>query len=240
MIINLSMKSHRFPKIGLFLALVSCLLPATLYGGDKKHTAPPAKPADQYTAFDSHPNEHVTVAADPCDDSKDCSFFRLPYIRHSFIPVLVVFTNDSDTPLSLDDARIQFISSNNDVIPAATLDDINRRLFSTKAAAGSKVPLPAPIPAITVHHSGIDKQITEDDKDFGFSGTTVNPHSTLAGYLFYDVRNLDDPALKGATLYVKMVHTLDGKKQLFAFSVPFDKWLAAKSSATPPPPHASQ
>jgi len=32
--------------------------------------------------------------------------------------------------------------------------------------------------------------------DFGFQATTVEPHSTLAGYLFYDIRDLDDPVLK--------------------------------------------
>ena len=43
----------------------------------------------------------------------------------------------------------------------------------------------------------------------------------------------DDPALKGAELYVKMVHTADGKKQLFSFTIPFDKWLAAQQVAAP-------
>ncbi len=59
----------------------------------------------------------------------------------------------------------------------------------------------------------------------------VNAHSTLAGYLFYDIKDLDDPALAHAELYVKMVHTLDGKQELFAFSIPFDKWLAANPDA---------
>jgi hypothetical protein len=88
-----------------------------------------------------------------------------------------------------------------------------------------------PLPPITMHDKPVDKQITKDDSDFGFNGTTVNPHSTLAGYLFYDVRQLPDQPLKGAELYVKMVHTLDGKKQLFDFNIPFDKWLAAQPGA---------
>ena len=46
-----------------------------------------------------------------------------------------------------------------------------------------------------------------------------------------DIRDLDDPALRGAELYVKQVHTLDGKQQLFAFSIPFDNWLKANPSA---------
>jgi hypothetical protein len=226
------MKSHLFPKIPLLLITTTCLFAASLHA-EKKKKAPPAKPAAQYAAFDDHPNEKVTVAADPCDDPKDCDFFRLPYLQHGFIPIRVIFTNDGDTALSLDDARIQFISANNDVIPAATLDDIQRRLFTMKSVRGTKIPMPAPIPSITIHHPPVDKKITEDDNDFGFQGTVVNAHSTLAGYLFYDIRPLDDPPLKGAELYVKMVHTLDAKKQLFSFTVPFNKWLAAQPGAKP-------
>jgi hypothetical protein len=234
MIINLAMKSHPFSGNSFLLVTTVFLLTAYAHAADKK--APPAKSANQYTVFDAHPKEQVTVAADPCDDPKDCDFFRLPYIEHGFIPIRVVFTNDSDAALSLDDARIQFISVNNDVIPAATLDDIQRRLFSTKSAVGKKIPLPMPLPPITLHGKPMDKRVTQDDADFGFNSTIVNPHSTLAGYLFYDVRELDDPALKGASLYVKMVHTLDGKKQLFSFTIPFDKWLAAQPAAKPATP----
>ncbi|HEX7158285.1 MAG TPA: hypothetical protein VF214_04700 [Edaphobacter sp.] len=222
------MNSHRpftiISKTFLCAAIFGAFT-ASAFANEKK--APPPKPASQYAAFETHPQEKVTIAADPCTDSHDCSFFRLPYIQHGFIPVRVIITNDGDAPLSLDDARIQFIPVNHDVIPAATLEDINRRLFNMSQARGTKVPI-YPFP---IHHAPVDKKITDDDKDFGFQGTTVNPHSTLAGYLFYDVKDLDDPVLKGASLYLKMIHTLDGKKELFSFTIPFDKWLAANSSS---------
>ncbi len=78
------MKSYRLLKIRYALVTLSFLLVASAYAADKK--APPAKPANQYAAFDTHPNEHVTIAADPCDDSKDCSFFRLAYISTASSP----------------------------------------------------------------------------------------------------------------------------------------------------------
>lgn len=221
------MKSHLAHITYPFLAMLLCV-PSAL-AADKK--APPPKPAAEYTAFDVHPQEHVTIAAQPCIETAQCNFFRLPYIQHGFLPVRVIITNDGDTALSLDDVRIQFISANNDKLPAANDDDLQRRLFSTKSVAGKKIPLPAPLPPITLHGKPVDKQITKDDNDFGFQGTVVNAHSTLAGYLFYDVRGLDDPVLKGAELYVKMIKTLDGKTELFAFSIPFDKWLAANPPA---------
>ena len=185
-----------------------------------------AMAAGQYITFDTHDKEHVTVAADPCDDPKRCDFFRLPYIQHGFLPVRVVVTNDGDKALSLDDVRIQFISENKDVIPAATLEDINRRLFSQRSAQGTKIPgMPYPV---MIHHTPIDKKVTQDDNDFGFPGTVVNAHASLSGYLFYDVRDLDDPAMRGAEIYVKEIKPLAGGQQLFAFTIPLDKWLAAQ------------
>ena len=216
------------PAIAIVLTIVSVVSTGYSVAAEKK--APPAKPAAQYDAFDAHEKEQVTIAADPCDDPADCKFFRLPYVQHGLLPVRVIITNDSDRALSLDDARLQFISVNNDVIPAATPEDINRRLFNIKNTKSSSIPMPAPIPAIPIHHAPVDKKITQDDTDFGFQGTVVNAHSTLAGYLFYDIKPLADPALRGAQFYVKMIHSQDMKKELFAFSIPFDKWLAAQDA----------
>ena len=220
----------RLPTLHFLLAIA--LLPGPhVLAADKK--APPARSAAQYVAFDAHPAEHVTIAADPCNDPKQCDFFRLPYIQHGFLPIRVIITNDGDKALSLDDVRIQFISANQDVLPAADLEDINRRLFSRRSAQGSRIPgLPVPI---TIHHAPVDKKVTADDTDFGFPGTVVSPHATLAGYLFYDIRELDDPAMKDAEIYVKMIHTLDAKAQLFAFTIPLDKWLAAQPKPPTPP-----
>lgn len=212
-----------------YATAATCILAAFAHASEKK--APPPKPAAQYAAFDTHEKEHVTIAAEPCNDPKLCDFFRLPYIQHGFIPIRVIVTNDGDAALSLEDARMQFISADNDRIPAADLDELNRRLFTFKSAQGTKIPL---IP-LTIHHAPIDKKITQDDNDFGFNGTTVQPHSTLAGYLFYDVKSLDDPPLKNAELYIKMVHTLDGKQQLFAFTIPLNKWLEANQHPTRKP-----
>jgi hypothetical protein len=222
------MKSHTFHTLrtSFLLILFAGVFTVSLLAADKK--APPARPAREYPAFDFHPDDRVAIAIDPCTDPKACDFFRLPYIRHSLIPVRVIITNDSDSPLDLNEVRMQFISANKDKLPAANLDDINRRLFSAEQASGKKVPIiPIPLPHRNIP---IDKKITQDDDDFGFRTTTVTPHSTIAGYLFYDIKDLDDPPLKDAEIYVKMIHTAGGK-ELFAFSIPFNKALAAQKSA---------
>lgn len=218
------------------LAFATLLLTLPALASDKPRPAPPFKPAPQYAAFDTHSNEHVTIAAEPCTDPADCKFFRLAYVQHGFLPVRVIITNDRDQPLTLDEVRIQLLPPEGERIVAATDDDINRRLFSTRSAMGTKVPL---IP-LTIHHEPVDKKITNDGDDFGFKSLTVAPHATAAGYVFYDVRTLDEPILKGAELYLKMIRTTTDKGsslELFSFTIPFNKWLAAqdKSSAKSAP-----
>ena len=56
--------------------------------------------------------------------------------------------------------------------------------------------------------------------------------------MFYDTKGIDDPVLKGAELYVKMIYYDDArgaKHELFAFSLPFNKWLDAQPKALPKP-----
>ncbi len=234
------MASPRQPRLASFvtclIATAAALASTLAQAADRK--APPAKPATEYTLFETHANEHVSVAAEPCDKPADCSFFRNPYVQHGFLPVRVIITNDGDQPLTLDDVRIQFISENKDILPAALPEDLNRRLYSKKAAAGRNIPLPFPGTKIHTPGEQVDKKITDDDRDFGFPSTVVAPHSTQAGYLFYDIKELDDPAMRHATLYLKEIRVQGQKKQLFDFNLPFDKWLAAQPKPVkkmPPP-----
>ena len=196
------MSTHFNPRAAQALAvlpIIAALLCLTARAAGHR-SAPSPKPAAQYPANDTHPGERVTIAADPCDDPKQCSFFRLPYIQHGLLPIRVILTNDGDRALQLDEARFQFITAANQTLPAATEDEINRRLFTLHSTQPMHIPL-IPIP---IKRTPIDKRIAQDDNDFGFQGTIVNAHSTLAGYLFYDIKGLDDPALRGAALYVKM------------------------------------
>jgi hypothetical protein len=203
-------------------AVLLFVLAAALPVLGESHKAPPIQPAKSYPAVETHEDEKLSIAIDPCVKKDDCPFFRLDYAGHAMLPVRVVFTNDGDQAVSLDDVRIQFISANKDIIPAALLEDLNRRLFTRKSAEPRHIP---GIP-IAFHKEPIDKKITEDDKDFGFKTTTVPAHGTIGGYLFYDIKDLDDPPLRGAEIYVKEAKTADGK-MLSSYDIPLDKWLKA-------------
>ncbi len=203
-----------------------CLLalPVAAFASDKPRPAPPIKPLDQYPMMETHEDEKVSVAIDPCDDLDTCPFFRLPYVSHGFVAVRVIIRNDRDDAISLDETRMQFLPAEGDKEAAATDEDLNRRLFSQKQAQGTRLPI---IP-ITIHHEPVDKKIINDDADFGFINTIVPPHSTRAGYVFYDTRGIDDPVLEHAQFLVKQMRYTDPKGQqheLFSFTLPFDKWL---------------
>jgi hypothetical protein len=72
------------------------------------------------------------------------------------------------------------------------------------------------------------REINADFDTFEFRALVVEPHSTRAGFLFYDVSGLDHP-LEGAKLRLRTLRDADGTA-LFDFEIPFDKYLKSKSS----------
>jgi hypothetical protein len=197
-------------------AAFALLLPLTAHAEKPRHPAPP-QPASTYASNDTH--QRVTIAAEPGDTKETRPDTRLDYFAHNLLPIRVIVTNDTDKPVTLDDARIHFITADNAVIPAATLDDLQRRMFTIKGATGKKIPLPLPLPPITVHQN-VDQKITDDDNDFGFQSTTVPPHATVAGYLYYDMQDVDQPFLKNATLELRKVRFQDNADYIDSFEIP--------------------
>jgi hypothetical protein len=68
------------------------------------------------------------------------------------------------------------------------------------------------------------KAIKDDYDALSYSAALVAPHSTASGFLWYDIRGLEKPVLKGSQMYIKMVRKSDGK-ELFNFNIAFDKYL---------------
>lgn len=202
---------------------MSTLLLVLLTAGAKCIAAdkapPPAPAANTYADADTHAEEHVSIAAEPFDLNKG-SFFHVNYAAWGIMPVRVIVTNDGDKPISLSQARIDFITKEGDKIPAAQIEDVER-IIDIPPNPGAKVPL-GPIP-IKVGGKGKnkDKQIKEDFDAYSYSSIAVEAHTTHAGFLFYDVTGVDHPLI-GAKLEVRDVQASDGK-ELFAFEMPFYK-----------------
>jgi hypothetical protein len=186
-----------------------------------EHAPPPAGAASSYPAFEVHADEHVTIAADPYNTKEKASCFRIDYLKYGFMPIRVIVTNDGDKPINLEQARIHFITASGDKIPAAETEDVERRISNPKNDSGPTVSVPG-LPHKT---RSKNPKIDADFQEFEYQALVVEPHTTRAGFLFYDVQDLGDNPLKGAKLYLRRLQASDGK-DLFYFEIPFDKYLA--------------
>jgi hypothetical protein len=191
-----------------------------------EHKTPPVQPATSFAAMEVHDKEKVAVAAEPYDTREKESLFRVDYLAHGVMPVRLIVTNNSDRPISLRDARILFQTASGERIQAAEPEDVER-LMTRKEREGNKIPMPGPIPSIKLKPKASNKEIEADFDQFEYQALVVEPHSTRAGFLFYDVSQLDNP-LKGAKLHLHKLRNAEGD-ELFFFEIPFDDYLKSKS-----------
>lgn len=205
------------------LSLLWLALPAVA----SDHTPPAVQPATSFAAVEVHDDEKVAIAVEPFDTHEKASIFRVDYLGHGVMPVRLIVTNNGTRPISLRDARILFLTAAGDKIQAAEPEDVER-LMTRKEREGKKIPLPGPLPSIKMKPKASNKEIEQDFNTFEYGALVVEPHTTRAGFLFYDVSQLDDP-LQGAKLHLRKLRDADGK-ELFYFEIPFDKYLKSKSS----------
>jgi hypothetical protein len=191
------------------------------------HTPPAVQPATDFAAVEVHADERLAIAAEPYDTHEKMELFRVDYFSHGVLPVRLIVTNNSDRPISLRDARILYVTSQGDRIQAADPEDVER-LMTRKEKQGGKIPLPGPLPSIKLKPKASDKAIEQDFDTFEFQALVVEPHTTRAGFLFYDIAGLAHP-LKGALLNLHKIKDADGR-ELFFFEIQFDKYLKSKSS----------
>jgi len=205
------------------LLLLWLALPAR--GSD--HTPPPVQPATTYAAVVVHEDEKVAIAAEPYDTREKEAIFRVDYLSHGVMPIRLIVTNNGNRPISLREARIFFLSAAGDKIQTAEPEDVER-LMTRREREGGKIPLPTPLPKIKLKPVASNGDIEKDFDTFEYHALTVEPHTTRAGFLFYDVSGLDHP-LEGARLHLRMLRDAGGN-ELFYFEIPFDKYLKSKSS----------
>ena len=187
------------------------------------HALPPVQPASSFAAVEVHEDEKVVIAVEPYDTLEKEAIFRGDYLSHGVMPVRVIITNYGDRPIRLLEARITFLTAAGDTIRVAGPADVER-LMTLKEREGGKTPPPniKPMPKPN------KREINADFDTFEFRALVVEPHSTRAGFLFYDVSGLDHP-LEGAKLRLRTLRDADGTA-LFDFEIPFDKYLKSKSS----------
>jgi len=212
---------NRVSRLRLTLASALLLLPALCLAG--RHFVMPApQAAKTYPAHDEHPDERVTVGLDPYDMADKASIFSVRYGDVGFLPIFVVVTNDGDQPVSLTEATAQLVTVDRSKIPAATEDDIYRRI--TRPPSG---PSSNPLPWPKKKGGGVAKDAQDEILNSRFAAHAVEPHSTQSGFMFFDVSGISTP-LAGAHFYFNRV--LDAKgHELMYFDVALEKYLSAPS-----------
>ncbi len=208
-------------------AIPLLLLGLALPAGGSSHTSPPVQPATTFAAVEVHEDEKVAIAAEPYDTREKGEIFRVDFIGHGVMPIRLIVTNNGDRPINLREARILFITAAGDRIQTAEPQDVER-LMTRQEREGIKFPLPSPLPSIKLKSTAGIREIEQDFDTFEYSALTVEPHTTRAGFLFYDLSELEHP-LEGAKLHLRMLRDADGN-ELYYFEIPFDKYLKSKSS----------
>lgn len=207
---------NQFVKAARISLLV--ILLTTLLFSEKRFNPPPANHASTYPLHEAHNDEKVTVAAEPYNAQQTSSVFKQNYWEHGLFPVRLLISNDSDQTLMLQDLKVEYITARRDKLQPATNDDIYRKFVRPNRADQSHPGMHLPFP-VGKKKEAISKDTQEEYESAQFAPVPVTPHSTHAGYLFFDMQG--EPPEPGAHLYVSGIKA--GTKELFYFDIPMDK-----------------
>ncbi len=203
----------KFHKLSIAIAILA--LPLSFAAKD--FAMPKAQAASVYAAHDEHSNEHVSVGLEPYDTTEKASIFSVHYNEMGILPVFVVVTNDGDQPVALAGMKAEVVTSDRAKLSPMSPDEIYRRL-SHPHAHTTNYPLPFPTKKAS---GGVNQKTRDEIQNAQFDAKAVEPHSSQAGFLFFDVADVAD-AKSGSHLYLTGVK--DGKgDELMYFEVPLGK-----------------
>lgn len=214
-------------------ALLLCLSMFLSAAGEDEPLTPKAYHAKTYPACDAHEQEKLAIAADPYDLPDKAQVFVVNYRKEGFLPVHFILSNDGDGPVSLAEMKVQLITVKRVKLDPATPDDIYRRLARQKRRGDepSRNPLPIPLPRRKVP-ANVKPEAVEEVERLNFLAKAVEPHSTRAGFLFFDVEGIANP-LAGAHLVISGLRNEQGQ-ELFFFEIPMEKYLSYQPGTTKP------
>jgi hypothetical protein len=209
-------------KMSVTVCVIGIL--TVLAWASKDFTMPATHTAKGYPAHDEHSMERVTVALDPYDTPEKAKIFNEKYSEIGFLPVLMVITNDSDQAISLADVRPEYVTQDRTKMQPASEDDLARRISHPSAKTA---PSPLPFPTRKVK-GGMREEIREEIHNSRFAAMAVEPHTTQAGFLFFDISGISAP-VAGAHFYLTGVRDANDKELMY-FDVSLDDYLNPPSS----------
>lgn len=209
-------------RIRLILTVISAFLLAPAFcHAAKDFVMPTPQPAKTYAAHDEHPSEAVTVGLDPYDTEDKAKIFTIHYNDMGIVPIFVVITNDGDQPVVLAGMKAQLVTGDRTKLDPDNEDDIYRRIAHPHASATNRYPLPFPSKKVK---GAVDSKTIAEIQSAQFGAKAVEPHSTQAGFLFFDVSEIPNP-LVGAHLYLTGVRDAKGDELMY-FEVAVQKTTA--------------
>jgi hypothetical protein len=159
--------------------------------------------------------------------SDKASIFVINYRDLGVLPIFVIVTNETDQPISLAGMKGQLVTADRTKISPSDADDIYRRVSRPNRSTN---PYPLPIPRTKVKGS-VSKQALDEIQNAAFNARAVEPHTTQAGFMFFDVGGMSAP-LAGAHLYLTGVRDAKGNDLMY-FEIPMEKYLSAPEAAKP-------
>jgi hypothetical protein len=199
----------------LAIAAVGALLPV-LCLASKEFVMPTPQAAKTYPAHNEDSSHAITIGLDPYDNDAKAKIFSIHYNELDLLPIFVVITNDGNEPVQLSGMNAQLLTANHSKLDPASTDEIRRRV--TRPVSRRSYPLPFPTKTIK---GGLSQKQLEEIERAQFGAHAVEPHSTRAGFLFFDVSGISDP-LAGARFYLTGVHDSKGADIMY-FEIPVDR-----------------
>jgi hypothetical protein len=202
------------------LLLLGIMVSVTVVFAAKEFVMPKAEPASTYPAHENHPTEHVAIGVEAYTGEKQ-SIFKEKFEEHGILPLFIVFTNDADQPVELNNIKVQLVTVDRHAkIEPATDEDLYRRLSRVERPMdGTQTRIPLPIPRGP--KVGVNKNVREEIEAAQFRAKAVEAHSSQSGFLFFDVSDIHSP-LVGGKLYVTGPKDGSGQELMY-FEVPLDK-----------------
>jgi hypothetical protein len=217
-----------FPRRRIAAAL--CLVALFAFAKEKEPQPPPkAFHAKSYPAVDNHSDEQVAIAADPYDMPDKAAFMLVPYKDNDILPVRVVISNDSDRPLNLSRMEVQMDTVHPRAkIQPSDVDSLQRRLARQEGRPDQAKINPFPLPGHKTKPM-VKKEWLDEIESLRFKWLVVEPHSSVSGFYFFDVRDIEHP-LAGGHIYLTGIRD-DTNHELLFFDVPLEKYLSYRPAA---------
>lgn len=188
----------------------------------KDFVMPESHPARSYPAHDEHSEEKVTVAVDPYDVEYKANIFTVNFRNYGFMPFFFSVTNDSDQPVALAGMQAELNTLSHAKLYPLTTEDIVRRISHPSASEAPTLPIPLPGKKVK---GGVSQKAMDEIDRAQFGAKAVEPHSTVRGFLFFDVRGISNP-LAGASFYLTGVRDAQDHELMY-FEIPLERYLSA-------------